>query len=264
MAKGESLWELIRSRQPETLAAAALNPHLTEDMAMYILKGNTAPAETVTVLGQRFKGPYKIKLAVANHTNTPLKVALSMLKHLRIFDLADITRNHFVKAELRKKVELMLEERLTALASGIKITLVRHASPELVARIMEKSEPNVIAACLDSPLMTEERIYKLLVKPNARVHIVRAVAAHPRWSLRYDIRMALVRSFHTPMQRVVELIAHLRTVDLELLHQSSTLPAATRPFIFHELGVRSCRPVPHEESPLERHEIPEDADEGLF
>ncbi len=248
------------------LAASARNPDIAPDAALALLKNNSLPPEAVSLiaLNPRLSGSYKIKRAVANHPGCPLKLALSMLKHLRIFDLADITRNRFVKAELRHKVELMIDERLSALPAGVKIALIKRCSPELIVRIMEKSESHVIAACLDSPLMTESRLYGIVVKHSTHAPVIRAVAEHPRWSLRYDIRMALVRNFHTPMARVVEFIEHLRATDLELLYQDPSLPSATRPFIHQALGERATRPVWPDEITEERHEIPEDADEGIF
>ena len=250
----------------EELAAAARDPNLTEDAAMALLKNNSLPADAVSLIAENphLRGSYKIKRASANHPNCPLKVALSFLKHLRIFDLADITRNRFVRGELRKKVELMIDERLSALPSGVKIALIRRSSPELIVRIMERSDSHVIAACLDSPLMTEARLYGMLVKRTTRAPLIRAVAEHPRWSLRYDIAMALVRNFHTPMERVVEFIQRLRATDLELLYQDPELPSTTRPFIHQALLERASKPVPPEELPHDRHEIPEDADIGMM
>lgn len=265
-AEGERLWELIRDRNAEITSMAVINPHLTEEMALYMLKARSTQADAVSLIAQnpRFKASYKIKLAVANHPNCPLKVALSILKHLRIFDLADITRNQFVKAELRKKIALMIDDRLSALPSGLKISLIRRSSLELVMRIMEKGDSHVIAACLDSPMMTEERLYRLIVRHATRAPVIREIAAHPRWSLRYDIRMALVRNFHTPMKYVLELIHSLRTSDLDLLYADEGLPSATRPFIYRELGDRASRPAPPEETPHERYEVQDDADEGFF
>ena len=88
-AGGEELWDLVRDPSQDVIMNAVLNMNFNEDMAVFIArKKNTAP-EILSMLATdiRFRGCYKLKLAICNNPKTPLKVTLSLLKFLRIFDM---------------------------------------------------------------------------------------------------------------------------------------------------------------------------------
>src|SRR5512135_1823396 len=92
-AGGEELWTLIRDPHPEVLSQSTLNRNLTEEMAVFIAKSKTVSAETLGFLAGdvRFRGSYRLKVVLCKNPRTPLKVVLSMLKFIRLFDLSDIT-----------------------------------------------------------------------------------------------------------------------------------------------------------------------------
>lgn len=258
----EELWRALRTQHPEVLDSAVLNRNLTEDMALYIAKSRNAKAETLVHLASdvRFKSIYKVQLAMAKNPKCPQRVALGLLKFLRIFDMADLTRNNFVPVVLRQKAEMVITEKIPALPSGIKIAMSRRACPSLIVKLMERSDESVVDACLDSPMMTEDRLRKILGLKRTRPQVVRAIAAHPKWSLLYNIRYALIRSFHTPMAVVERFIGGLKTVDLQYLYTDRGVPAATRPFIHAELMGRGKGLEPPED---EVYQVSEDADADL-
>ncbi len=265
-AEGEELWQALRSRHHEALLNAAHNRNLTEDMALFIIKQKSSPPEALGFLASdvRFKGSYRVKLALAKNPRTPQRVSLSLLKYLRIFDMADLSRNHFIPAVLRQKVELTLMEKVPALPAGMKIALSRRANSRVLESIMQQGDRRAIDACLGSPRLTEEMLYRLLNKQTAKPLLVRAVAEHPVWSLRYLVRYALIRNFHTPMQYVEAFIEGMKSADLRDIHADPRLPLSTRPFIFRELRRRN-EPVETEEERV--YELSEDdalsEDDGL-
>lgn len=239
-AEGDELWRAIRTQHAEALLNATYNRNLNEDMACLIAKSRNAPPEALGFLASdaRMKESYKLKLALCKNPRTPQRASLSLLKYLRIFDMADLTRNNFVPTVLRQKVELTLMEKIPVLPIGVKVALSRRASNRLVEKIMERGDGRVIDACLESPRLTEEQLFRLLNKPNTKPVIVQAISEHPVWSLRYMIRYVLIRNFHTPMKRVEEFISGMKSYDLRDIYADPGTPLSTRPFIFRELGNR--------------------------
>jgi hypothetical protein len=240
-AEGEELWGAIKLQHPDVMMGATMNRRLTEDMALFIVKSRSAPPEALGALAGdvRFKDSYKIKLALCRNPRTPQRVALAQLKFIKLFDLADLTRDRRIPVALRQKVEFMLTEKIPSLAQGIKSALSRRACSTLVVKIMEKGNRNVINACLDSPLLTEEHLYGLLLRPAVKPLVVRVIAEHPKWSLRYSLRFGLIRNTHTPMEHVGPFICGMKSLDLKNLYSDPRVPSVSKPFIFRELRERS-------------------------
>lgn len=239
-AEGDELWQTLRTQHPDVFMSALSNRNLTEDMALFIVSSKAAPQEVLGTLASdaRFRDSYRLKLATVRNPRSPQRVSVSFLKFLRVFDVADLTRNNFIPAVLKQKAELMLMEKIPAMAPGVKIALSRRASGRVVVRLMEKSDRRVIEACLESPRLTEEQLFKLAGRQSAKPDFIRAVSEHPVWSLRYSVRYALLRNYHTPMKRVEEFIEGMKSSDLRELYSDPSVPLSTRPFIFRELGKR--------------------------
>jgi hypothetical protein len=239
-AEGDELWSAIKSQHSEALDNASLNRHLTEDMALYIAKNKNTTSETLGFLAGdvRFKDVYRVRLAIAKNPKCPQRVALSLIKYLRIFDLADITRDKRIPSMFRQKVELTITEKLPALPEGIKSALARRACADLVVRIMEMGERRVIDSCLESPILTEEHLTKLIRKARTSPIIVRSIAEHTKWAVRYPIRYALLRNIHTPMEHAAKFIEDMKTFDIQELYDDPKVPDVMKPFMFRELKGR--------------------------
>lgn len=259
---GEELWNVIRDPLPEVIYNAVLNRNLTEEMAVFIAKRKTSTAEILGMLAGdfRFKDSYKLKLAICKNPKTPQKITLSFLKFLKIFDLGDITKDQGIPIAIRQKIEYLLTEKIPALASGVKTALSKRSSSSIVMAILEKGDANVISACLDSPVLTEAQLCRIINKPDTKPVIIKLIAEHQKWSLRYSIRFALIRSFHTPMTHVTKFISELKTQDLRELYSDRHLPLSSRPFIFEELSERGeTVEMPRDET----FELSEEDDSGL-
>jgi hypothetical protein len=239
-ARGEELWALIRDPHPEVVSQATLNRNLSEEMAVSIAKGKTASAETLGFLAGdvRFKGSYKLKLAICKNPRTPQKVTLSMLKFIRLFDLSDITRDQHININIRLKIESMIAERIPAMPLGNKTALAKKASTNILLSLMERGDERVISICLDGPSLTEAHLYKLINNPQTKPAVIKMLATHTKWSLSYFVRFALIRNFYTPMACVAKFITHMKTADLKDLYSDPKVPSSTKPFIFRELGDR--------------------------
>jgi hypothetical protein len=256
--KGEALWRAIKTQFPQALANASCNRNLNDDQAYFISQSKKTPAEVLGFLAGdvRFKKNYKITLALCKNPKTPQRVVLTLLKHIKLFDLADLTRNHFVPTVTRQKVQWMLIERLPGMPSGVKVALSRRVSVELLMRLMEKSDRRVVDTCLTSPILTEQHLFRVVQRPVTKQHVIQAIAGHGKWSLRYTLKYALVRNVYTPMAAVEKFIEDLKSKDLRDLYADTKVPPSTKPFIHRELlrrdeGVEVEEDVVHE---LEGHE----------
>ena len=258
-ASGEDLWKLIRDPHPQVLLNATLNRNLSGEMALSIAKKRNIPAEALGFLAAdiRFMDNLKLKSAICSNPRTPQRVAFSLLKHLRIFDLADLTRDQAISITVRQKIESLVVEKIPSLPSGMKMALSRRASIRIIISLLEYGDAQVINACLDSALITETNLCAFITTPAAGPAVIRAVAGHRKWSLRYLVKYALIRNQHTPMVHVARLVSDMRTSDLRELFAYENLSVSARPHIFSELGRRG------EKSPSSGEEIFEVNDEGL-
>ena len=256
-AKGDELWNLIRDPHPQVVLNAILNKNLSGDMALFIAKKRDASEEALGFLAGdvRFKESVKLKLAICRNSKTPQRITFSLLKHLRIFDLGDLTRDQAVLITVRQKIELMITERIPSLPSGVKITLSRRSSSHIVVSLMERGDAHVISACLDSPQITEAHLCTVINKPTVNPAVIQMISEHRKWSRRYLIKYALIRNQHTPLVHVVRLIPDMKTADLRELYAYDNLSLSVKPYIFSELRIRS---ETVEIPPEEIFEVPED------
>lgn len=245
----EELWKLVRDPSPDIVLTTIFNKNLNEAMALFIAKRKNSSPEILSMLAAdiRFKGSYKLTLAICNNPKTPLKITLSLLKFLRIFDLGDLTKNQNIPISIRQKVEYSIIERITSLPSGIKVALAKRASINIIVQLLERGDGNVILSCLESPLLTEDHLCRLINKPATKQLLIKSIADNPKWSLRYRIKYALVKNYFTPMTFTTKFISALKTSDLRELYSDTSLPSSTRPYIFNELALRD-----------EQTEIPQD------
>jgi len=261
-ADGEELWAAIRTQHSRVFEYALGNRKLTEEMAHFIVKSRNSTAEVLGVLASdvRFNRSYKIMLALVRNARTPIRITNSLLKHIKIFDLADLSRSHFTHSVTRQKVELMLMERIPSLPAGVKSALSRRASSNIIIRIMERSDRRVINACLDSSRITEDLLTRLLTRQTTRPVLVRTIAEHRKWSTRYRVRYALIRNFHSPLGLIEYMIPAMKTTDLREMYADPEVPASTKPLIHSELVTRD-KDVGIPEDVV--YDVPEDADKDL-
>jgi hypothetical protein len=239
-ADGEELWKLIRDSSPDSIINAVSNKSLTEEMAVYIAGQKKTSSEVLVMLAGdiRFKSSYKLKLNLCKNPKTPQKIVLSLLKYLRIFDLGHITRDQNIPIPIRQKIEYSLLEKIASLPSGVKVALAKRSSLIIIISLLARGDKNVINSCLESPLLTEDQLYKLINRPDAKPLLIKILADHSKWSLRYKVRYALARNYHTPMAYVTKFITTLKTADLRELYSDKSLPSSTRPYIFYEIVTR--------------------------
>ncbi len=256
---------LVHDLSPRVMRSLLQNRNLSEEDVVIICTRTNLPQDILEAVARdkRWSDSYRARLALARNPRTPLTVSLSLARFLRIFDLEELTRNHYVPLVFRKKVESMIMERVPTMPPGNKKTLAKKAAGNVLLKLLQDRLPDVVALCLNNPHMVEAHLYKVISRKDTPPKTITLIAGHPLWSGRSLVRFALVRNEHTPLALSAEFMRTMKVLDLRELYQDPSLPAAVRPLVHRELVRRGFDPaVPVEEK---IYEIPEKelADAGI-
>jgi len=233
----EEIKPLVYHKSSEVIAILINNKNLTEDLAAVIAGRKNINSVILESLSHhiRWKDSYKVRLALCKNPKTPQKITFSLIKFLKVFDLADLTRNKVLSVNARVRIEGEISEKIPAMALGIKIALAKRASSNVLMKLIEEGLREVVAVCLDSPYMTEGDIYKIISMGKTSVQVIRMIAEHPKWSARYQVRWALIINKHAPLACVVKFLKDMKTTDLKELYAAPDVPSSTKPHIYREL-----------------------------
>ncbi len=239
-ASEDELKSLLHHSSVRVLQRILINPNLTEDHVLIISGRRNLPYEIIESIyaDNRWKDSYRIKLALCKNPKTPQKISLSLIKSLKILDLADLTRNKNIPINVRTKAEAHIIEKIISLPLGIKMTLAKKASSNVLIKLIEDGMKEVVDICLESPYITEGDICKIVNMKKITSQVIRQIANHPKWSVRYNVQLALILNNNTPLSRIVDFIKTIKTYDLRDLYESPSLPISTKPFIYRELSNR--------------------------
>jgi hypothetical protein len=108
----------------------------------------------------------------------------------------------------------------------------------VAATLLLDKEARVWQTALDNPRVTEAAIVKALLGPTTTPAFAKAVCHHAKWSLRPEIRMALLRNGHTPLARALEFARRLPPAQLRDILHASRLPERIKSYL-RKAGVKS-------------------------
>ena len=158
-----------------------------------------------------------------------------------------------VPADLKIAVDDVLISRLNTVTVGERLTLARRASGRVAAALLldqesgdgktnkdagseenlnntikdARSEPpavRVMRIALENPRLTETLIINAVLRPAASVALIQAVASHQKWSVRKEIRAALLRTEHLSLARALEFSSEIPPPLRREILASSRLP----------------------------------------
>ena len=185
--------------------ASAAGYELSEDQALALLKRSDVTASTLTLLARNpgVMKSRKVVLALATHPRTPRHITIPMLRRLFTFDLMQVALTPTVAADVKRTAEEQILNRLESLSSGERISLARRASGRVAAALLLDAEVRVISTALDNSHLVEASVVTILMKHNAPESLFVLVSGHPKWSLRREVQIALLRNEKTPLERAV-------------------------------------------------------------
>jgi hypothetical protein len=229
------------AQSPNDPSASAANTGLSEDAALALLRRPDLPADVLERLGKNSNvlKHRKVKLALVEHPKTPRHVSLPLVRQLYTFDLMQVALTPVVPADVKLAAEEALCNRMETISSGEKLTLAHRASGRVARELLLDRDSRVMQTALQNARLTEALIVRALMRPEATVAFVEAVSHHGKWSLRREVRVALLRNEKTPMARAVEFARGMPAVQVKEILQGSRLPGNVKSCLLADVEKRA-------------------------
>jgi len=236
----QDLTSLIHSHSAEELKRAAAHEGLSEELALALLERRDLPAEALEAMSKNVPAlkSRRVLAGMIGHPKTPRHVCLPAIRHLYTFELMQLALSPAVLADIKKAAEETLVSRLEKISLGERITLARRASGRVAAALLLDAEPRVIEAAVSNPFLTEVLIVKAVMSEKAAVALVELVCRDSKWSLRREVRIALLRNPSTPANEAALFAGSLPSGVLHELLGDARLPEAARSLLQQELQRR--------------------------
>jgi hypothetical protein len=262
-ADQEELGPLLHDPSSQVIRALLENRNLREDDILVIANRKNLPSDIFTLIAKdpRCAESYPVRLALAKNPKTPLSVSLTIVRHLRLFDIAEMTRSHFLLPAFRHKVEAIVMERIPAMPLGYKKTLAKMAVGNVLLKLLQDPDEEVVQLCLSNPRLQESHLFKTISRKDTPAGTIRLIAGHQNWSGRSLIRFALVRNDLTPLALSERFLQSMKLLELRELHADPLLPVGVKPLVHREFLARGVEPSSHVADMV--FEIDENDDVGM-
>lgn len=239
-ARDEELAALLHHEAEGVLLALLDNPALAEADVCVLLGRKSLPSEVVEEISKRreWLKTYAVKKGLACHPHTPRLVSLRLLRELYLMDLVRIALLPGVSAELKRNAEDQLLSRLPQLPLGQKITLGRRGPSRVAGLLLAEGHALVVPGTLDNTHLTSAQILKVLAREGVPEPVVQAIAQHRKWSVDYDVRLALVRNPASTLSTVLGFLPELAVSDLSELAAPGIVPERLRKYLEAEVQRR--------------------------
>jgi hypothetical protein len=240
VATDAELATLLHHPSADVLLALLDNPALDESHLSLLLERKDLPGEVLEGVGKRkpLLKSYRVKRALCFHPRAPRLATLRLLRDLYLMDLVHLTLSPAVPAELKRNAEEQLLARLPQIPLGQKITLARRGPARVAAALLAEGHPQVLSVVLDNPYLTEAQILKALSREKLPITVVPAIIHHRKWSISYNIRIALLRQPSAPLATILSYLPQLTVSDLRELAAPGIVPENLRRYIQAEVQRR--------------------------
>ncbi|HUO24496.1 MAG TPA: hypothetical protein VMU61_02445 [Candidatus Aquilonibacter sp.] len=210
---------------------------LTEEQVLALLERRDLTTHTLEQFSQNAPAmkSRKVCLALASHPHVPRHMALRLLRQFYTFDLMRFALQPAAAADLKRVADELLVARLASITLGERLTLARRASEMVAAALLLDKESRVSHTALENARLTEAAVVKALMRPNAAAALVDAVCHHAKWSLRREIRVALLRNRHTSLARALEFARGISSPQLRDILHTSRLPESVKSCLRKEM-----------------------------
>jgi hypothetical protein len=240
VATGDEFAVLLHHPSTDVLLALLDNPALDETQVCLLLERKNLPEEILEEVARRkpLLKSYRVKRSLAFHPRTPRLVSLRLLRDLYLMDLVQVAILPGVSAELKRNAEDQLLARLPQLPLGQKITLARRGPARVAGALLAEGHAQVISIVLDNPYMTEAQILRALSREKLPISVIPAIVQHRKWSITYNVRLALVRNPATPLASILSYLPELTVSDLRELAAPGIVPESLRKYLQAEVQRR--------------------------
>jgi len=222
--------ELIASSFVEDLVAAAKHSSLNEDLALAILRRRDLSSSVLEAVGRKASviKYRKVLIGLVEHQHTPRHISLPLIRRLFTFEIMRVALAPAVLPDVKLLAQEVLITKLGKLSLGERITLARQASTGVAGALLLHTETAVVEAALQNPRMTESSIVKALAKPEIRVVLLNMLVDHPKWSLRREIQIGILRRPEATDAQALKVATRLPKRVLQELITQFKLPRARK------------------------------------
>ncbi len=237
----QSLASMVHSASEQDLLQVASSPELNEDLARALFQRRDLSVEVLSALAQNHAA-LKIRavlVGLISNPKTPRHISIPLTRHLFTFELMQVVLQPGVPADLKMKVEDALINRMSTISAGERITLAKRGSTRIAAGLLTDTDPRIIESALNNPYMTEAFVAKALVSPDSTPILFEFIWRHPKWSLRTDVRIAMLRAAKTPPHIASEIVKTMPAVQAKNALSNSRMNAALKAKLLEELSERS-------------------------
>jgi hypothetical protein len=217
---------LTTAPQPSQERNESNDAALTEDLALAQLKHPDLSSDAFEQLyrNDSVMKSRKVRMAMASHLRTPRRIALRIVRELYTFELMQFALKPTAAADLKRIADELLLSRISSITLGERISLARRSSTMVAAGLLLDKEPQVWQLALENARLTEAAIVKALQRPTGTRAFVEAVSHHPKWSVRHEVQVALLRNAHTPLAKALEFARRIPPRQLRDILHASRLP----------------------------------------
>jgi hypothetical protein len=233
---------LDHSAEPDLLTQSSAES-LTEDMALAVLQQRDLLPEALEHFSKNVivTKSRKLRFALASHPRAPRHLSLRLVREFYTIDLMRFALLPGVASDIKHAADDLLLARLASVTLGERISLARRASGTVAAALLLDKEARVWQTALENPRLTEAAVVKTLLSATGNAAFVETLCQHSKWSLRPEIRMALLRNEKTPLGRALEFASTLPPAQLRDILYNSRLPEKIKMCVQKELETRKRR-----------------------
>lgn len=201
----------------------------SEGEALSLLKQKSQSAAFLEQLSRSKIGQNrKVRLALVEHSRTPRHVSLPIIGRMYTFDLMRIALSPAVATDVKVAAEEAIIKRLETISAGERQTLAKRASARVAGALLLDAETRVVRASLENPRLTEADVIRAIGNGKAPEGLAEVVCRHKKWSLRSEIRAALLHSANTPLRYALEFARALPVEQVRQILKRSRQPANIR------------------------------------
>ena len=239
---GEELFQVLQDPAMEVLQNTLKNRVLNEDHLSALLKRRDLSEALLKAIYQNklVSSSHQLKNALVRNPNTPSAIVLTILPQLHLFELVNLCYIPGVTPDQKFAAERAILQRLPTTELGNKMTLARRATATVVGEMLKSGEGRLVDICLSNPHLREVAILQFLNSAAASAETISMVARHPKWKLRPNLQMAILKNRRTPSVWYTLFLPKLRTPDVRNLIISRRLNPAQKKLVQDELRKRGA------------------------
>jgi len=236
-ADREDILRLLEDPSMEVVKALLKNPDIDESCLLQLLKRRDLTEDVLKAVYRMSltDTSHRLKVALVHHHASPDHIVLALIPHLYLFELVTVCLLPGATPDRRLVAERAIIKRLPEEPLGSKITLARRAPSAVVEALLCECLPQLVDACLDNPRLKQASIFKLMNGPGANAETISAVARHPRWKSRHELKVAILKNNKTPLIWFTALLPGLSLSEVKNIYISSRISAAQKVCVAEEL-----------------------------